>query len=243
MKSINAEIDINVIGFDGPNRVGKGTQIERLSHYLDIRNIPVLVVRGTGSRPASGTHIGDPLSPWWFRLSQSLKTTANLDAWQLAANRLAREFILWRDYYFPQIVMRKKARHGVILVDRTILSLFMILRESGIIDWDKLYSEKARSLGRKITGDMVCPDIIINLVAQKEVLISRLDPSDPKHDFRRLLIETKSHWFLDSPPMMPRHVQRKINTISAADSADNVFEHVLEILARDSVIASALKLN
>lgn len=243
MKNTSKDTKVSVIGFEGPNRVGKGTQIERLSQHLDERNIPFIVVRGSGSRPASGAHVGDPLSPWWFRINQSLKTTANLDVWQLSANRLAREFILWRDHYFPQILKRKKARHGFILVDRTILSLFMILRETGIMDWDKLYSEKARSLGRKVTGDMVCPDIIINLVAQKEVLLSRLDPSDPKHDFRKLLIETKSHWFLDAPPMLPRHIQRKIYTINAVDNVDIVFEHVLETLMGDESIAEVLQLK
>ncbi len=241
MKNISKDTKVSVIGFEGPNRVGKGTQIERLSQYLDERSIPFIVVRGSGSRHASGTHIGDPLSPWWFRINQLLKTTANLDIWQLSANRLAREFILWRDYYFPQILKRKKARHGFILVDRTILSLFMILRETGIMDWDKLYPEKVRSLGRKVTGDMVCPEIIINLVAQKDVLFSRLDPSDPKHDFRKLLIETKSHWFLDTPPMLPRHIQRKIYTINAADSAGIVFEHILETLMGNESIAEVLQ--
>lgn len=243
MKHTSKAHCVSVIGFEGPNRVGKGTQIERLSHYLDERNMPFIVLRGSGSRPASGAHIGDPLSSWWFRINQSLKTTANLDIWQLSANRLAREFILWRDHYFPQILKRKNARHGFILVDRTILSQFMLLRETGIMNWDKLYSEKARSLGRKVTGEMVCPDIIINLVAQKEVLLSRLDSSDPKHDFRKLLIETKSNWFLDTPPMLPRHIQRKIHTISAVGDVGIVFEHVLETLLDNKSIAEALQLK
>lgn len=227
---------VKVVGFEGPNRVGKGTQIERLCHYLEDRNVPCIMVRGSGSRPASGIHIGDPLSQWWSKTNQYLKTTANLDMWQISANRLAREFILWRDFFFPRILRKKNARHGVILVDRTVLSQFMIIRETGVIDWDKLYPDGVRSQGRKITGDMVCPDVIINLVAPKEVLLSRLDSSDPKHDFRKLLIETKSHWFLDTVAMLPRRIQNKIRFVGADGSVDEVFDHILEVLLQHGTL-------
>jgi thymidylate kinase len=232
---------VSVIGFEGPNRVGKGTQIARLYRYLEDRNIPCLIVRGSGSRPASGAHTGDPLSQWWFRTNQSLKTTANLDMWQVSANRLAREFILWRDFFFPRMLRRKKAQHGVILVDRTVLSQFMILRETGVTDWNKLYPDIARSLGRKITGDMVCPDVIINLVAPKETLLSRLDSSDPKHDFRRLLIETKSHWYLDTMTMLPRRIQNKIRLVGADGTVDMVFGHILDTLLSHRTISKVLQ--
>lgn len=240
MKSNRNKGIVSVIGFEGPNRVGKGTQIARLYRYLEDKNVPCLIIRGSGSRPALGTHTGDPLSQWWFRINQSLKTTGNLDMWQISANRLAREYILWRNFFFPRILRRRRAQHGILLVDRTVLSQFMILRETGVTDWNKLYPDTAQSLGRKITGDIVCPDIIINLVASKETLLSRLDPSDPKHDFRKLLIETKSHWFLDTVTMLPQHVQDKIHLVGADDTPDAIFGRILNILQHHKTLSRIL---
>ena len=49
------------IGFEGPNRVGKGTQISFLAQYLSFHEVPFLIIRGDGSRPMSGL-AGDPFS-------------------------------------------------------------------------------------------------------------------------------------------------------------------------------------
>ncbi len=229
-------VKIDVIGFEGPNRVGKGTQIERLRQHLEGRGLPCIVLRGNGSRPATGEHIGDPQSSWWSMANRSLRTTANLSLWQESSNRLAREFIVWRDFRFPKLLKQGGLERGLILVDRTILSQFMILRETGVTDWGRLYPETARAGRRQITGDLICPDIVLNLVAPKEVLLSRLDRGDPKYDFRRLLIETKYNWYLEAIAMLPGHIQERVSLVKGDEPIEAVFGNILDILRRREVL-------
>lgn len=86
------------VGFEGPHRSGKGTQIELLSRTLEEKGIPFLVIRGDGSRPNEGIHLGDPVSEWWsFALPELKKENPNLEDWNKSSYHLARELLVFRD--------------------------------------------------------------------------------------------------------------------------------------------------
>jgi thymidylate kinase len=116
------------IGFEGPNRVGKGTQIELLSSQLDKMEIPYLVVRGDGSRTNEGNQAGDPVSEWWSKTLPLLKKPENKDTelWNESSTRLARELIVFRDRILPNIAQLNNKPLAVLLVDRTLLSRTMV---------------------------------------------------------------------------------------------------------------------
>lgn len=220
---------IVTIGFEGPNRVGKGTQINLLAHYLTNQEIPFLVIRGDGSRSASGLP-GDPFSFWWSEMNKKLRTTARLSDWDLAACRLAREMIVWRDRVLLRMMRRPGKEFGCLLIDRSIISRSHVTREAGSLNPDDLYPQ--RFFARiKITYETVCPDIIFSLSASKDVLRARLDPDDPKYDFRKLLIETKSDWYEDVA-MFPEHIQQRIIRVDSTKAQDLVARKILCLLRK-----------
>ncbi|MES2668517.1 MAG: hypothetical protein V4644_02425 [Patescibacteria group bacterium] len=159
-------------------------------------------------------------------MQDRLKTTADLDAWDQSCVRLAREYLLWREYFFPKMLRKLGSPHGVILVDRTILSRFMLIRERGDFDWKNLFPNWAKSAGRLIDADLISPEIIFNLSAPKEELLKRLDIADPKYDFRKLLITKKSDWFSDSVLLLPPHIQERIISITSVGDPSLVFHQI-----------------
>ena len=216
------------IGFEGQNRVGKGTQISLLTQYLSLHEIPFLVIRGDGSRPISGL-AGDPFSLWWSEMNKKLRTTAKLSDWDLASCRLAREMIVWRDRVLPQMIRQAGKEFGCLLIDRSILSRSHVVREAGSLNVDDFYPR--RFLKRKrITCETMCPDIIFNLTAPKEVLRARLDPNDPKYDFRKLLIETKSDWYAEMLSLLPKQIQDKFIRVDSTQLSDVVANKILTLL-------------
>lgn len=60
-------VKMNVFGFEGAHRAGKGTQIENVKKYFKNFDIPVFVLRGAGSRENGGKEITDPISDWWTK--------------------------------------------------------------------------------------------------------------------------------------------------------------------------------
>src|SRR5512136_3014603 len=121
------QVEIISIGFEGPNRVGKGTQCALLRDWLAERAIPSLIVRGDGSRTGSGERSEDPPSPWWQAVNRRLHgLPVNYEEWNLAAYRLARELVVWRDRVLPRLVKAQGQHMGVLLVDRSLLSRTMI---------------------------------------------------------------------------------------------------------------------
>ncbi len=219
---------ILTIGFEGPNRVGKGTQISLLGRYLSLHEIPFLVIRGDGSRPMSGLS-GDPCSLWWSEMNKKLRTTAELSDWDLAACRLAREMIVWRDRVLPRVLRKADKEFGCLLIDRSILSRSHVTREAGSLDVNDLYPRRFLK-GKSITYETVCPDIIFNLIAPKEVLQTRLDPNDPKYYFRKLLIETKSEWYAETVFVFPDYIQRRIVSIDGTKPPDTVASEIATLL-------------
>jgi len=220
------------VGFEGPNRVGKGTQCALLRDWLAERAVPSLIVRGDGSRTGSGECPEDPPSSWWQAVNRRLhEMPVNYEEWNRAAYRLARELVVWRDRVLPRLVRAQGRRLGVLLVDRSLLSRTMILRAMGATDVaGTLYAERFRTKGRRISPDLVCPDLIVNLTAPRQVLASRLDPGDPKFEFRKRLIAETCDWFGDAVAYIPRHLRSRVVEVDASDEAERVFRRVVSLL-------------
>jgi thymidylate kinase len=223
---------IITIGFDGPNRVGKGTQCIRLQKWLADHEIPSLIIRGAGSRRGKGEQPGDPQSLWWQEVNLWLHTPqASCHDWNMTAYRLARELLVWRDRVLPNWVKSAGQEFGVLIVDRSLLSRTMIPRAMGLADIaHNLYPEQARLKGRRIWPELVCPDLIFNLTAPWWILNARLDSSDPKYEFRKKVIAETYHWFKDAVTYLSKPLQARVVEIDSSRDIEVVFSDVLAIL-------------
>ncbi len=233
--SCKTKVEIISIGLEGPNRAGKGTQCALLQDWLAERAVPSLIVRGDGSRTGSGEQPGDPPSAWWQAANRCLHAIHDLpvdyEEWNRAAYRLARELVVWRDRVLPRLVERQGQRLGVLLVDRSLLSRTMIPRAMGATDVaGALYAERYRTKGRRISPDLVCPDLIVNLTAPRRVLAARLDPGDPKFEFRKRLIEETCDWFGDAVAYIPRRLRPRVVKVDASEETERVFRRVVSLV-------------
>ncbi len=221
-------IGILTVGLDGPNRVGKGTYAEMLRAWLVERGVPVLIIRGDGSRNGDGSQPGDPISTWWHAVNTWLRQPDTPEsAWNKTSYRLGRELLVWRDRVMPRLVHSQNKTHGVLLVDRTLISRTMVLRRMNVPDIpNNLYPESARGKGRRITADTVCPDVIFNLLVPKEVLLSRLKTSDPKYAFRKKLIEETADWFVDAVEHLPAHLRSRVVMVDNTAPKEAVFQQM-----------------
>ncbi len=221
------------IGFEGSHRSGKGTNIELLKNKLEKLKIPFIIVRGSGTRPNEGEHIGDPISDWWTKKLPLLRREgSSIKDWNESSYRLARELIVFRDRVLPNMLKESSSKIAFLLVDRSILSETMITRESenetGRIN---LYPDNAGEKGKVITAEMVCPDILFNFIADKETLLLRLDKSDPKYEFRRKLIEEKSDWYKDAKDFIPNNLKDRVIEINATKTLEEIQEEIMKILS------------
>lgn len=226
---------ILTLGFEGPNRVGKGTQCALLQAWLTRQGIPSLLVRGDGSRAGKGATPGDPPSRWWQQMDIWLHSSqATYHDWNVAAVRLARELLIWRERVLPRYIAAQGVPYVVLLVDRSLLSRAMLLRAMQPDDPSPdLYPAEAQTKGRKITSEAVCPDLIFALNAPREVLLSRLSPLDPKYAFRRRLIEETSEGFRDVVRYLPEGLQDRVVNVDAARSIEEVAETIQDILIQE----------
>jgi thymidylate kinase len=218
------------IGFEGPSRVGKGTQIELFKKKLDELGIPCLAVRGDGSRPNEGRHLGDPVSEWWESMLLKLRSkAADYEDWAESSYRLARELIVFRDRVLPRIA--KGMPFAFLLIDRSILSRTMIPRErkpENIVE--QLYPEEARRRGRKITVQKVCPDLIINLSADLDTLLARLDREDPKYEFRKELIIKRYAWYKDAIEFIPEELRGRVVQVDSKKTIEDVHDEICRVV-------------
>lgn len=216
------------LGFEGPNRAGKGTQIELMESKLRELEIPYLVVRGDGSRPNEGSHEGDPISEWWTEILPRLKDPANKDSdlWNISSMRLARELVVFRDRVLPKIAEKNKKPLAVLLVDRTLLSRTMVPRSQGVFDIPKnLYPPNS-----KFEVQDICPDIIFNIIVGKKDLLERLDPNDPKYEFRKKLILEKYSWYLDAHKYLPHDLQDRVVPVDGTLTSREVHESIVNMI-------------
>jgi thymidylate kinase len=220
------------IGFEGPNRVGKGTQCALLQDWLSERDVPSLIVRGDGSRTGSGDSPGNPKSEWWQEVNTWLHTSrASYEDWDLASYRLARELIVWRERVLPRCAGACGQKLGVLLIDRSLLSRTMIPRAARVqVVSHHLYPLRPGRRGKKVSPDLVCPDLILNLTAPKHVLLSRLDINDPKYEFRKRLIVETCAWFEDAMDYIPSYLKTGVVKVDAARDREVVFAQILAIL-------------
>jgi thymidylate kinase len=214
-----------IIAFEGISRAGKGTQIDQLKSTLCEVGLNFVELRGDGTREGLGNHDGDPFSPWWQEYSKKLRDEGTTDEWNYAAYVLAREINGWRQSAY-------ELNKQVVLLDRSILSRasFVIDRVTPLADillLDDLYPIQP---GPKLAIEDILPDIIFELVAPKHVVLSRLDPNDPKLAFRTKLIEQNYETFYGLKERLPDFVQERIVTVDSSQPRDIVFDNILETL-------------
>ncbi len=230
---MEGERKIFTIAFEGVHRAGKGTQIEILQNELQKVGIPCISIKGAGSRPASGEVVGDPKSDFWDKLNDSLhEKDAGISLWNEASYRLAREFLVWRDRVLSKEVEKELAPFGVLIVDRSLISNAALNAETStsgeenILTADHIFPQNVQNR-KRITPEMVLPDLIVELIAPKEILIERLDHLDSKFEFRKRNIEEKYEFYVGLKERLPDEIQKKIVSIDSSNSVDEVYKEVI----------------
>ncbi len=230
----NQEKKIVSIAFEGIHRTGKGTHIENLKNRLGELGIPYADIRGEGSRPGKGGTTGDPPSEPWLKLNEALHKREggeDVDRWDEAAYRLARELIVWRDRFLKRKIEASDSPFGALIVDRSLLSRAALMKHrlqpppDKIFSTEDLYPEKIQNR-KKITVEMILPDIIIELVAPKEVLISRLEQDDPRYEFRKRNIETMYVTYMEAKNHLSEEIRKRIVTIDSSRNEDEIFTDI-----------------
>jgi len=235
---------IATVGFEGPNRVGKSTQSELLKTHLEKQGIPVVIVRGDGSRSGQGDSFGNPESDTWKEIDSNLRNEGTgLEEWNKSSYRIARELIVWRDRVLPNFVKELDSQTGVLLIDRSLLARTLVPREMGTPE--RLYDQNMRpenpltgeKKGRSITAEDVSPDIIVQFISPKDTLLSRLgDGQDEKSQLRRRLLEERYNWYLDAQNYLPKELTDRIVKIDATGNTEQVFDIVLKTLVEKGFI-------
>ncbi len=223
------------IAFEGMHRSGKGTQIELLKDKLIEAGIPCISIKGEGYRSGLGNTPEDPKSDFWERMSKELRGGADFELWEEASYRLARELLVWRERILSKEIDKVLAPFGVLLIDRSLISKANLKSLQSppppekIFSYEDLYPTLIQK-HKKITVDMVLPDIIFDLIAPKEVLLSRLDKSDPDYDFRKTNIEEKYNLYIDSKKHLPEEITNRIVTIDSSVNSEELDKNISEII-------------
>lgn len=229
--------EIYTVGLDGPHRVGKGTQLALLENAFNKSGIPTVQVRGDGSRDGRGTHAGDPPNQWWRsfkgRLEQQPTEERKNQLWDLAARRLAHELIEWRDERLPEHAEAVAADTAVVLVDRSLVSRMQLLSKRGEeISDETLYPDTGLDEFGVITAKDVVPDVLVTLAAPADVLLGRLEPNDPKLDFRRTnIIESDEH-YPRAVECAPPAVADRTVVVDANRPVEAVYRNVTAIIGQ-----------
>jgi thymidylate kinase len=216
---------IPVVAFEGVNRAGKGTQIEKLKSTLAELDLSFVELRGDGTRDGAGMHDGDPLSPWWQEYSKKIREGGTTSEWHYAAYLLAKDVKTWKEH-------GAKLGRDIALLDRSLISraAFVLDRErpaNDVLVMEHLYPIQP---GPKLKIEDVLPDVIFELVAEQDELINRLDKKDPKYEFRKRLIDEMYHTYYSAKDRLPALVRERIITINSNQTPDKVFDDVLETL-------------
>ena len=211
------------IAFEGINRAGKGTQIEKLKLHAQKKNINAVEIRGDGTRDGLGLHEGDPLSEWWQQYSKYLRTSGTTNDWNYAASILANDIKMWRE---QGIDKGKK----LLLLDRSFISraTFVLDRSNpntNALTMENLYPPNS---SHRIDLEDILPDIIFELFAPKETILSRLDSQDPKFSFRSKMIEEQYSRYYSARNYLPIIVQERIIRVDSSRDIDTVFNEIVE---------------
>lgn len=210
------------IAFEGINRVGKGTQIGKLKLFTKNNNINAVEVRGDGTRDGLGLHSGDPLNEWWQEYSKYLRTSGTIDDWNYAAYILASDIKIWREN-------ENSKDKQLILLDRSLISRATFVLDRNPQQTNNLTMEDLYPFNsNRINLEDILPDVIIELIAPKESILSRLDPQDPKFEFRSKIIEEQYDRFYSAKDYLPKKVQEKIVRVDSSRNIDIVFNEIKE---------------
>ena len=237
MSAENNGFNIQSIAFEGPHRAGKGCNINLLSEYLANKNIPSIILKGDGSRPGVGSSEGDPFSKFWQSVSLELhKPDADTELWEKAAYILSKEYLIWKEIYFPRKIKQLGVESGVIILDRSILSRTLIPREK--IDphlWNEeipnsLYKKPESWKGQEIEIVDVTPNLIFSLYAPLETLISRLDKDDAKYEFRKRNLIRRYEWYIDAINYIPESLKSRVVSVNTNRDLNLVFEDIKSVL-------------
>lgn len=178
-----------IIALDGNHRTGKGTQLDILSGSLTDKGFSPLILRGDGTRPGRGEMEGDPLSSWW----QNFKDYANNHenayiAWRIGARTLLAE---------AAVHTSNLPESSIILFDRHGVSRSQMTLQEGLpVTYDNLYKKGVADT--RLDDETLLslqPDITIHLSASTKKLLGRLDPNDPKYNFRKDNILKSNEFF------------------------------------------------
>ena len=172
-----------------------------------------------------GKSAGDPFDLWWQENSKKLRVEGTTEEWHYAAYKLAEELSKWRETI-------DSLDKEVILLDRSLISRasFVLDREPGpfsILEINDLYPIQPE---KELELEDVLPDIIFELTAPKNILLSRLDPNDPKYDFRAKIIENNYDNFSRARTLLSPIIQERIIQIDSSRPIDQVFDDILEEL-------------
>lgn len=225
----------SIIGLDGIHRSGKGTQIDRLEAKLRESGITSLTVRGDGTRDGKGDSAGDPYSLEWQKRSGHLRSKdAQPDDWHASAYDIIHELH----------GHAASGRYDTILADRSLISRAAFMLYSGAnpgrkgFDLEELYPVRDHiPRNRRVNLRQVLPDILFHLEAETpDVVMSRLDPDDPKYDFRVRNIEVSFDNYHRAARLLPTAVQDRIHTIDAGLEEDIVHQQIVRTLGERAIL-------
>ncbi len=216
---------IPIVAFEGINRAGKGTQAELLKNELAGMGLSSIELRGDGTRDGLGSHEGDSVSSWWQQNSKKLREGGSAEEWHQAAYQLSLDIISWKN-------SAEELKKDLIILDRSLLSraTFVIDRDKPTVDILEINDLYPIQTKEKLKLEDILPDVIIELVAPKNILLSRLDPDDPKLKFRENIINSNYDNFYSAKNRLPKMVRERIITIDSSRPIDVVFDQILENL-------------
>lgn len=224
-----------IIGFDGIHRSGKGTQISKLETGFGENDIASLTVRGDGTRDGKGDTPGDPYSKYWQERSTHLRSKdAKPEDWHASAYDIVHEL---HDH-------ATSGQHEAILADRSLISRAAFMLYSGAtpgrkgFDLEELYPVREHiPRNRRINLKHVLPDILFHLEADDpDVVMSRLDPDDPKYEFRARNIQTTFDGYRRAARALPPEVRDRLHTIDAALEEGVVHQQIVRALGEQAII-------
>ena len=183
-----ASEQVPIIAFDGNHRIGKGTQIGIVGDALKKEGYRPHILRGDGSRPGLGLEENDPHSEYWAEFKEYATRQENLfDAWREGARYLVGEAVVKRQLL---------GQHDIVLFDRSVLSRTQMTLKEGIEPtfWNMYMNRGVEGVSDDdIRG--LNPDLLVYLAADSSIMSERLDPSDPKYEFRRANIVSSNEYF------------------------------------------------
>lgn len=255
MEKLSQKKEVISIAFEGMHRVGKGAHIELLKSRLAESGILAIDIRGDGLRTGKGETAGDPYSEWWLKFNQELQELRkkqddkDVTEWDKTAYRLARELIVWRDRLLSRQVKESESLFGVLIMDRSLLSRAAFIKHHLQPSPEKNFSSedlypKHVQHRKKITVDMILPDLIIELVAPKEVLMARLNSNDPKYKIRKQNIENMYDAYINAKSHLSKEIRERIATIDSSRDQETVFTEIENIIKQrfpDLFVLSKLK--